>query len=305
VDIRVETGFIFVCGNFSVGSDAKRHEANVEIVLTGDTLVRWPSPTGEVMDFGRAAFVTHGGHTSIRGSSCDSATWARLAKLSQTGAGNDGGVLTVVAEKPLAMRPGDTLVITSRIGGELQTDEVRVESVAGRTITFSGAITSKHSLCDGEDEQESGCETAAEVAWLERNIVIRGEIGCEDIEANDFENPMCGHFLMMNTGHGQVCGVEFTNLGQHTLEGRYPLQVRLPDYASSLLVQDNSLHHNYNHGIVVHGSQELNLASNLCYMTQEARPSYSRTRPWGRGALWATQAACSTPTRTWWSQADS
>jgi hypothetical protein len=303
-DIRIETGFVFVCGNFSVGSPTERHQSKVEIVLTGDTSVHWPSPTGEAMDFGRVGFVTYGGHTSIRGSSCDTATWARLAKPIEIGADSDGGVLHVVADKPLVWRRGDTLVITSRIGGELQTDEVRVESVEGRTITFSGAITSRHTVC--EEEQGGGaalaCEMAAEVASLERNIVIRGESGCEDIEANDLEHPMCGHFMMMNTGKGEVCGVEFTNLGQRSLEGRYPLQVRLPGYASSLLVQDNSLHHNYNHGIVVHGSQELSLASNLCYMTQEARPSYSRSRPWGRGALWATQAACSTPTRTWWSK---
>merc|ERR1712113_539152 len=117
---------------------------------------------------------------------------------------------------------------------------------------FVGNIAYQHDGC-------SDCVIAAEVASMNRNIVIRGEEGCA---------PTCGHFMMAHTNQGFVCGAEFTNLGQKETEGRYPLHIHMPGEAETLTVKDNALHHNHNRGIVMHGVHRMLVESNLCYKTK-------------------------------------
>jgi len=80
INITMRTAFIFVCGNFSIGSPRAPHTANVEIVLLGGTNVTWPKPDGTMLNFGTAGFITYGGHTYLRGSACDAPAWTRLAQ---------------------------------------------------------------------------------------------------------------------------------------------------------------------------------------------------------------------------------
>jgi len=100
---------------------------------------------------------------------------------------------------------------------------------------------------------------AAEVASLNRNVVIRGRDGCGE---------QCGHFMIAHTERGFVCGAEFTNLGETKVEGRYPLHIHLPGEAPDLVVRDNALHHNKNRGLVMHGVHNMTVESNFCYKTK-------------------------------------
>jgi len=95
IDITVHTAFVFVCGNFSIGSPRAPHAAKVEIVLLGGTNVTWPKPDGTMMNFGTAGFITYGGHTYLRGSACDAPAWTRLA---QTVAPAGLGLVQTVAQ---------------------------------------------------------------------------------------------------------------------------------------------------------------------------------------------------------------
>jgi len=169
-----------------------------------------------------------------------------------------GGELKLANHGRLAWKAGDTLLLTSTSMHAWQTEEVKVAAVKDSdTIEFAGPLAYSHQGCDGPD-----CEVRADVASLSRNIVIRGGGGCEKAA-----KPKCGHFMIAHTNFGFVCGAEFTNLGQHTTEGRYPLHIHLPGDAHDLLVKDNALHHNHNRGIVLHGVNHMTAESNVCYKT--------------------------------------
>lgn len=178
---------------------------------------------------------------------------------------NGHGSLQVEAHQPLVWRQGDTLVLTSTDTDPHQTEEVTLESVDAALVQFSGSLAHRHEGCD--PSEDSDCIIRGEVASLNRNIVIRGEAGCEDPVANGLGKPMCGHFKVAHTNHGFICGAEFTNLGQHTTEGRYPLHIHMAGDAPALTVKDNAVHHNHNRGIVLHGVHGMTVESNFCYIT--------------------------------------
>jgi len=395
IDIKMETAFLFVCGNFSIGSPAGPHTANVEIVLTGDTEVTWSSHGAAQMSFGTAGFITYGGLTYIRGSACDAKPWTRLSATisppegselnlalgkpaTQSSLGHhrytaekavDGkvdwkgsSILTLKEDNPwwyvhisslsnvgsvmVTERPhrgidlsnaivgitdspcqpgllcggqicshsmtrsgiqefacggssgdylyvqlrgqatltlseveifsaasadyelqlqgstheawnvGDELVITSTSRDAEETEEAIILETSVRGVKVSGRLAHEHLGCSEGSEE---CTMAAEVASLSRNVIIRGEAGCQ---------PLCGHFMIAHTQRGFVCGAEFTNLGQTAVEGRYPLHVHLPGEAPELVLKGNSLHHNHNRGLVMHGVHNMTAESNVCFRTK-------------------------------------
>lgn len=169
----------------------------------------------------------------------------------------DTGVLTVVDE-PTMWRKGDRLLVTSSSRNPWESETVEVTGVKGKQVNFKGNLKHVH----------SGHETGlirSEVVQLSRNIEIRGEWACSSGKFS--AKPRCGHFMIAHTNHGLVCGVEFRNLGQHTVEGRYPLHIHLPGDSPSLLVKDNSLWKNHNRGIVMHGVNRMTVEGNSCYRT--------------------------------------
>jgi len=90
-DVTISTAFVFVCGNFSIGSPTQSHESKVEIVLTGSTEVTWKMQNGMLMNFGRTGFITYGGFTHIRGKACGATSWTRLASPLSTDAAAGAG----------------------------------------------------------------------------------------------------------------------------------------------------------------------------------------------------------------------
>jgi len=155
-----------------------------------------------------------------------------------------------------AWKVGDKLIITSTSWDAEETEEAMVTSMSAHGVTVKGLLAHEHVGCSAASEH---CVVAAEVASMSRNIIIRGEDGCR---------PVCGHFMIAHTNHGFVCGVEFTNLGQTEVEGRYPLHVHLPGESPELVIKGNALHHNFNRGVVLHGVHSMTVDSNLCFRTR-------------------------------------
>eukprot|EP00931_Biecheleriopsis_adriatica_P051504 TRINITY_DN29880_c0_g1_i1.p1 TRINITY_DN29880_c0_g1~~TRINITY_DN29880_c0_g1_i1.p1 ORF type:complete len:763 (+),score=122.18 TRINITY_DN29880_c0_g1_i1:188-2476(+) len=155
-----------------------------------------------------------------------------------------------------AWKAGDQLMIASTSTDAEQTEQRMMTGKSAHGVTVSRPLLHEHSGCSASSDP---CVMAAEVASLSRNIVLRGEEDCD---------PVCGHFMIAHTTQGFVCGAEFTNLGQTAKEGRYPLHVHLPGEAAELVVKGNSMHHNLNRGLVLHGVHNMTAESNICFRTK-------------------------------------
>eukprot|EP00927_Polykrikos_kofoidii_P057370 TRINITY_DN5148_c0_g1_i1.p1 TRINITY_DN5148_c0_g1~~TRINITY_DN5148_c0_g1_i1.p1 ORF type:complete len:858 (+),score=126.42 TRINITY_DN5148_c0_g1_i1:85-2574(+) len=165
--------------------------------------------------------------------------------------------MSVQTHKPLAWSSGDSLLITSSSFDARETEVVTCAGVEGRQVSILGVPTYDHESCDRD--VDPSCLIASEVASLSRNIRIRGADTCK---------PDCGHVMVAHTNHGFICGVEFTNLGQTGVEGRYPLHFHLPGWSAELVAKDNAVHNNHNRGIVIHGAHAMTVESNVCYKTK-------------------------------------
>ena len=265
VDVELRTEFIFNCGALTAGDkDANYERTNLDIVITGFTEVEYKGSK-----FGRAGFVTYGGETSLASASCGKDTWTRLAARAPAGATE----LTLQLddlELDTAWRAGDRLMVVSTGGAGSagpQTEVVTVVEVGGedgRSVTIAEPLKYGHDGCeeDGPDGVVPGisCTVAGEVAPLTRNIHVRGEAACKDTQ-------LCGHTLFAHTNHGTVCGVEFSNLGQRTTKGRYPLHLHMAGDAPELVVRGNSIHHTHNRGMVIHAMRRVHFYDNTIYDT--------------------------------------
>ena len=172
--------------------------------------------------------MTHGGETFLRGASCDKVTWTRLATTAEVG-DTFLSVRTANLAHDTAWRKGDTLLITSTAGPKTAREQTELVTIAAvgpgsDEVTLAAPLKFEHAGCEegGDDEAVPGlpCVIAAEVAPLSRNIRVRGEESCKAKE-------LCGHTMFAHTDTGTVCGVEFSNLGQKIMKGRYPLHLHM------------------------------------------------------------------------------
>ena len=221
-DVALKTDFIFNCGTFRIGTPERRHQSKVDITLTGaGPLEGRQSVMWRGSDFGQTGFVTFGGLTYIRAAHCERTTWTRLAAPAQAGATELKLQLADVGTET-AWRVGERLlVVTTDNKGPAHAEIVTIAGFGadGRTVRINEALARVHDGCeaDGEDQVIPGlpCTLAAEVAPLQRNVVIHGEESCKDVQA-------CGHFVIAHTNKGLVCGAEFHTMGQRTNKGKYP-----------------------------------------------------------------------------------
>lgn len=103
-------------------------------------------------------------------------------------------------------------------------------------------------------------DESAEVALLDRNIIIQG--------AEEEESTFGGHFTIFQTQEPQfIQGVELINMGQRGQYGRYPLYFYMCQNAKKSVVAKLSIHDSNQRCIVVHGTWELTLDSNVAYNT--------------------------------------
>jgi hypothetical protein len=122
-------------------------------------------------------------------------------------------------------------------------------------LLLSSAIDRPTTLIDSPD-------FAVEVALLSRNIVVQG-----GSDSNSFHG---GHLMIMQTPKVQqyIEGIDFQNCGQQGSLGRYPIHFHLcGDVAGSVVIK-NSVRLSNQRCIVVHGTNNLRIESNVAFNTK-------------------------------------
>jgi len=251
--LEIRSDFIYVCGELLAGSPEHPHMSPLAFTLTG------VSDYG----FGSKAMVVEGGFVKLYGSSCKTPSWSTLSQTVVP------GERTLRLTDEVEWKVGTQLMVASTDYSPLQTEVNTVVSATSAngssTVTLAAPLRWPHA---------GVAPITAEVAVLTRNIVVRGEMGC-DTFPNDLaaDKPMCGHFMISHTPRGIICGVEFSRLGQHSTTGRYPLHLHMcgettkhPDGPIQLL--HNSVRDNHHRGIVIHGTSGSIIRNNVLFRTK-------------------------------------
>ncbi len=123
------------------------------------------------------------------------------------------------------------------------------------SLLLSSAVDRPTTLRDSSD-------FAVEVALLSRNIVFQG--GSDSISLHG------GHFWVMQTPKVQqyIEGIDFQNFGQQGLLGRYPIHFHLCGDVTGSVVIKNTVRLSNQRCIVVHGSDNLRIESNVAFNTK-------------------------------------
>ena len=113
-------------------------------------------------------------------------------------------------------------------------------------------------------------ETRAAVGLLTRSIRV---VSAGDNVGQMFGPPTPGnHFgghLMVRQGvkSAEIQGVEFYQLGQGGIKGRYPVHMHLLRKSPGTFIKDNSIHDSMTRWVTLHGTQEVTVARNVGFMS--------------------------------------
>jgi cell migration-inducing and hyaluronan-binding protein len=247
-DLTLQTNWIHVQagGSLIIGTAECPYTARANITLLGANTTR--DDIGGAMGTKGIAF-DQGSYLSLYGVA-PLPTWTHLAETAEAGAMN----ITLMAA--VNWRVGQTIIIASTGFDQNQTEERTIVGLSddGTILMLDAPLAWTHW---GEGFEQ------AEVAVLNRNIVIQGDWQSDDVKFG-------GHFMMKGPVRATIHAVEFTRLGQHGRLGRYPLHFHMEKDISSYenVISDNSIHHNYQRCIVVHDTRGLIIRDNVAYDTE-------------------------------------
>jgi cell surface hyaluronidase len=235
-------------GKLQIGSQLAPFTNRASIVLVGQ------DTGGDVMGMGEKVLgVMLGGSLELYGASRGQ-PWTRLNATANVGA------TTLQLEAGHGWAAGDRIAIASTDYNPNQAEEVVITAVSGNTVSISPALKHQHF---GQAQTFGGkrLESRAEVALLNRNIVIRGD---DTSSSTGFG----GHIMVMDTSLAKLENVEITQMGQRGKLKRYPVHFHMQGAGSAgSVLKNNAIHNNFNRCVTIHGSSGIALENNAAYNT--------------------------------------
>ena len=186
--------------------------------------------------YGNKGLIVHHGKIDIFGE-VRTPTWTLLASTAEKGAS------TITLKDAVDWRVGEQIVIATT-DWDLEHSETRfITAVSGDklTITLNRPLDFQHvSVRDtyGESNQYF-IEMRGEVALLTRNVLFKGD---DDSQKNLYGAHMMIHGSELSGTRARISYAEFTNTGQQTIVGRYPIHFHLCGEMQGSFVRGNSVH---------------------------------------------------------------
>ncbi len=241
--LELTADHVAVRGTFRAGTEQLPYPHALELRL-GE---RFYPPTDPLS---RTFEVEEGGVLDLHGAP-RTHSWLQLAATAPAGA------TTLQLESPVDWRPGETLVVASTDYDFAQAEERVITSVdaSGTLVGLDQPLAYTHW---GEVEL-LGVDERAEVALLDRDIAFTAPGVAED---------RGGHVRFLSAVGAtrvRVSWVEFDGLGDAGLLGRYPVHFHLLGSVPGSYIRSSSIHHSWNRGIVLHGTQDVVLQDNVCH----------------------------------------
>ena len=247
-DLSVSAKWIMVHGLLQCGTPDLAHESQLDITLTGS------DKEESVMNMGTKFLgAMGGGIISLHGQ--DRTSWLMLNETASPGQSS------IVIEYATNWMIGDEIVIASTTDDMNQAEVRTITSIDGEHIELDRALEYRHygevqNFSNGQRNWE--IDTRAEVGLLSRNIRIHGD---DQSEANRFG----GHVMIMQGSAAFISGVEFSQVGQEAILGRYPFHWHMADNVSGQYIRNSSIRRSYNRCITVHGTHNALVEDNVCF----------------------------------------
>ena len=239
-DLEITAANIHVFGTLAVGTERTPFTHKMVFTLTGDD-PGIEAPSKMIAVYGDGSLELHG----------ESRTpWVRLAATATAGSSQ------LLLDGPATWRAGDRIVISSTSYDPNEAEVALIASVSGRSVTLAEPLRFTHwgttqSIGDVQIDER------AEVGLLSRNVVVRGD---DRSDATGFG----GHIMMMG-GSARIEGVELTRMGQRGKLARYPIHWHMMGDAPGQYARSNSIWHSFSRCVTVHGTNDVTVASNVCY----------------------------------------
>ena len=283
IELHSENILITDGGRLQIGTEHTPHQHKAQIVMYGNRV------STELPLFGAKTLAVRNGTLDLHGKPIMN-TWTCLSSTVRAGE----RVLTV-KHNVSDWEVGGLIVIASTSYSRRENEELTIESISndGRSITVTTPLQYTH-ISVTQTINGKVIETCAEVGYLTRNIVVRGNrntewdrnfTNCEDnFNPGQFEIQTCfngrygaetvgdqfGSQIMLHKGPkdkvvGRLSYIEVTHAGQAFRLGRYPIHFHLNGDVSSSYVRGCSIHHTFNRAVSIHGVTNLLVEKNVAY----------------------------------------
>eukprot|EP00775_Hariotina_reticulata_P007195 gene7195-7409_t len=247
-------------------SQAQYHPGNFTITLWGDKY-----NTRRLPNFGAKVLASLDGQIQLYGAPVAVPSWTTLNSTA------DIGNSSITVNGQLNWQPGFTVVIASSSFDARDVDMAiitAVQPLPGGTTTrllLSSPLQYTHLGVVRRypgDPRQHVLDMRAEVAVLNRNIVIQGDPSTAD-------SMFGGHVLSTWSKRPglprptmQLSNVELRQMGQAYQMGRYPIHFHMIGDASyQSWVANCSIHHTWNRGVTIHGTHQVRVTHNVAFAT--------------------------------------
>ncbi|MGF1444652.1 MAG: Ig-like domain-containing protein [Pikeienuella sp.] len=209
-----------------------------------------------------------GATISIHADDAAKESWTQLDGTAEAGA------TTLTFAAATGWEVGDRIAVASTDFDTNQAEEFTIVAVSegGRMVTLDRPLEYIHygqvDIYDDTDGDVHELDMRAEVLLLSRDVTIQGDIDYNDsVPLNEQADQYGGHTMIMHGGEMYISGVEFAYMGQAGVLGSYPVHWHLLDDVSGQYVKNSSVHHSFNKGITVHGTDHAVVDNNAVYET--------------------------------------
>lgn len=182
-------------------------------------------------------------------------SWTKLAGTAEP------GTSTISVLEANNWQVGDTLVVAPTDYEPSEAEERIITNISGTLVALDRPLYHRHwGQIQTLGNSGATMDERAEVGLLSRNIIIRGR--------NAPGKKFGGHLMFMEGSASRMSNVEVTGMGQLGRLGRYPIHYHIMgDTGNGSYLLNSAIHNNFQRGIVVHRTNDLQIRDNVVYNT--------------------------------------
>ncbi len=281
-DLALTADWIRVGGSLEIGSSSFPFQNRATITLT-DSYTCDPTKTNRTLS------VEGSGVLSMHGR-VESPAWLHLAQTAPAGAQQ------IVLESAPAWRVGESIAIASTDFDAHQAEERTISAIAGNTLTLSQPLDFTHwGSIEAQYVDGVGVDERAEVGLLSRRIVVQSVVQI-DAQGRRLGGSVVVRAPAATAPKFEVEWVEFRELGDEGLDGRFALFFKSIGDVSGSYLANSSIHHTFNHAVQVLSTQNLALIENVDFDTVGS--AFSMSYGGVTGSIWQSNLAILTRAST-------